>query len=220
MNESLTLYSLTDDLSQLMATRSEMADNGEDTAAIDAEIAAYMQSLPEKIDSVAHVVRALEAQRDLALAEKHRIEARAKRFQDNLEHLKRYVVDVMEGLPEPKRGCKKLEGSTSTLVLKENGGLAPLEIADPAIVSDELCEAIVTVPWTIWKRMTPLYASDRAVTDKAIRVPNNAAIRKALGEPCWLCQGTDSACTSCGGSGKNGVPGARLLERGHHVEIK
>ncbi len=211
----LTLYSLQDELAQLISVRAEMSETGEDTATIDAAIAEYMQALPEKVDSVAHVIHTLESQIALAKVEEDRLEARRKKFSAALDRLKAYVVDVLSQIPEPKRGSRKIEGSTATLCLVKNGGLEALDITEPTIVPDEMCVAEVRMPWSDWERITPLDLQDRAK-----RVPDNAAIRAALKSPCWLCAGKDEDCDQCGGTGLSTVPGARLLPRGQRLEVK
>jgi hypothetical protein len=117
--------------------------------------------------------------------------------------------------------------------LKGNGGLEPLDIYDEALVPDDYCTATVTLPWNLWL----VLRESISVEDfpKSIRSVDSAAVRKALAEPCWVCEGTgqgndigtdrdgeaiSGSCTSCGGSGKAGVPGCALRDRGFHLEIR
>jgi hypothetical protein len=218
---SLSLYHLADDLVSLLALREEMAEDKESTEAADAAIAEYMQSLPQKVDGVVHVLRTLESQAELAAAEVVRLAARRRRIASAAYRLRQYCCDVLARLPKPKRGSRKLEGSTATLTLKGNGGLEPLDVYDEALVPDEYCTAEITVPFSFWGKVNDL-CNEHGVRYKfsGRRSVDHIAIRKALAENCWLCEGNGGDCNACGGSGKQGVPGARLQERGNHLEIR
>ena len=217
MSTALTLYSLTDDLSQLMALRSEMTENAEDTATIDGEIAAYLQQLPEKVDAVAAVLRMLDSQVNLAADEVQRLNQRRRRLAAARERLAGYVCDILGQLPKPKRGSAKLEGATATLALVGNGGLQQLDIYDESLVPDTYCEAVVRIPWVRWLEISRTADCPPANVERAV---NNKAVREAIGSPCWLCGGKDTDCSECLGAGKNAVPGARLLERTQRLEIR
>src|ERR1051325_6743104 len=115
--KELTLYHLSTELMDLLSVRAEMCEGGEDTTEIDVQIAEYVQRIPDKVDATAHVLRTLESQETLAMEEISRLHARRKRIVSALEHLKQYLCSVLEQLPKPKRGCRKLEGSTAELVL-------------------------------------------------------------------------------------------------------
>ncbi len=217
---SLTLYSLTDELAQLISARVEMAEAKEDTTAVDAAISAYTAQLPQKVDATAHVLQTLESQIALAKVEEERLSDRRAFLEASRDRLKEYVLDVLSNLPKPKHGSRKLEGSTASLVLKPNGGLARLEIQDENLIPDECCIAEVRMPWRMWTEKRLTYLRGELECIKAKRLPSNEAIRKAMEAPCWACEGKGGDCASCGGSGKAGVPGARLLERGATLQIK
>lgn len=215
----MTLYALTDELSQLLAVRAEMLEDKEDVAAIDTAIAEYMTALPKKADAVAHVLRSLETQAALSKLEEERLYERRKRFESCYECLEACVSRAMSKLPKPARGSRKIEGSVSTLMLKGNGGPAPLDVYDATLVPDEYCTFTLALTGAGFEKLTQLVDRDDFVF-AADRAVDNTAVRKALEAPCWLCDGKGGDCSSCGGSGKQGVPGARLLERGAHLEIK
>lgn len=242
LTAGLTLYSLADDLVSLLDLREDMAENKEGTEAVDAAIAEYMQSLiPPKVDAVAHVLLTLDSQTELAAAEVQRLAARRRRIASAAERLRQYCCDVLAKLPAPKKGSRKLEGSNSTLILKGNGGLQKLDVYEESLVPDEFKLATVALPLNLW--LTLRETISEADRPKATVAVDEKAVRKALDAPCWVCEGSGlsvepdafrmsagadgstcesfaCACPSCGGSGKAGVPGARLLERGHHLEIK
>jgi hypothetical protein len=223
---SLTLYSLSSELTELLELRAEMVVNSEDTTTVDHQLREYLARLPEKVDAVAAVLRTMDSQIDLAKAEEHRLKTRRQHIEAGRQRLESYVKEVLSSLPEPKRGkTKKLVGATCTLTLRPNGGSAPLEIQDPAMVPDEYCTATVTMPWLMWDAMTEGMLARDIVDLKPKREPSNAAIRKALEEDCWDCSGTGgpteaSRCPACGGSGKQGVAGCRLGERGFSLKIE
>jgi len=216
----LTLYSLSYDLISLLAEREEMADRKEDTADVDAAMAEYMQALPQKVDGVVHVLRTLDSQAELAAAEVQRLNARRRQIASAAERLRQYCCSVLAQLPKPRKGSRKLEGSTSSLILKGNGGLEPLEVYDEALVPDEYCTATITMSMNDWNALFDAAGSPVLVGSSVQRSVNNAAVRKALAKNCWLCEGKGGDCNACGGSGKQGVPGARLQERGSHLEIR
>ncbi len=224
---SLTLYSLTDELAQLMALRAEMAENAEDTAAIDGEIAVYLQRLPEKVDAVAAILRILDSQVGLAADEVQRLNQRRRRLAAAREKLAGYVCDILSQLPEPKRGSRKLEGGTATLALVRNGGAEPLDVYDESLVPDEYCVAVVKIPWAKWLDIREFADCPPANVEREV---NNKAVREALAAPCWACEGTGiiptdtpsetTPCNCCMGDGKGSVPGAKLMERGSRLEIR
>ena len=214
----LSLYDLADDLVSLLALREEMAEEKEATDAIDGAIAEYMAALPTQVDPVAHVLLTLESQEKLAAEEVARIAARRRRIASAAERLRRYCCNILLQLPKPKNGSRKLEGSTSTLLLKGNGGVEPLDVYDESLVPEEYCTATITMPWTQYVEIPSIHIGAAKVT----RSIDNAAVRKGIASQCWFCQGgpEKEGCGVCGGSGMHNVPGARLLERGHHLEIK
>lgn len=225
---SLTLYHLSDELAQLTALRVEMAEAGEDTTAVDHSIALYLQALPDKVDAVAHVLHTIESQIALAKVEQDRIAKRTEPFQAAFDRIRQYACDVLAELPKPAKGCRKLDGQSSTLMLKGNGGLAPLQIDDETLVPDECCVAQVQMPYADWMAMWEaiIIRGEKAIDPQFLanaqcqRSVDNKAVRKSLDEPCWACEGKGGECISCGGTGKQGVPGARLMDRGMHLEIR
>jgi hypothetical protein len=144
----------------------------------------------------------------------------------------------MEMMPWREGKPRKIEGQTGALYLKQNGGRQAVEVSDESLVPDEYCTVTVTMPSNAWPWLLSL--ADRAPENHAVchresfrvgpRVPSLSAIGGALEKPCGSCggdgvarphlQGEKPVCTVCGGSGKAGVPGARLAPRGQHVEVR
>lgn len=213
-----TLYHLTDELAALLGLRSEMEEAKDDTTAVDEQIAEYMAALPEKVDAVVHVLRTFESQAELASAEVKRLTARRRKFASAVERLKEYCCNVLEKMPKPNKGSRRLEGSTATLALKTNGGVEPMTIYDESLVPDEYCLFEVRLNCEEYLRFK---AADAVIPElPIIRTPDNQRVRKALSAPCWLCDGNGADCSECGGSGHSTVPGARLEPRGSHLEIR
>jgi len=113
-------------------------------------IRVYMDQLPVKVDSVAWMLAHLEDQAQMAADEIHRLQARKQGFERAQERLEAYCVQVLEQLPEPRRGTRKLEGSTSTLALR---------LSDAVIITDEVAvpadykTACVEMPAPVWENL-------------------------------------------------------------------
>jgi hypothetical protein len=113
----LTLYAITDTLPALLDSL-DMCESDEQRAECEAEIQRYFAALPQKVDGVARMIAHYEGQSASASAELKRLADRKRRFDARLDSLKAYVVRVLDALPEPRRGAKRLEGDTATLSLK------------------------------------------------------------------------------------------------------
>lgn len=131
----LTLYSITDTLPALLDSLEMTEPGSPERAECETEIARYMEALPTKVDGVGHIRSELKAADAHAGEEIKRLQMRQHRFRAALERLDSYVVSVLEGLPEPKRGPKKLEGATTTLTLAKCP--ASLKIHNEALVPAE-----------------------------------------------------------------------------------
>lgn len=224
--KSLTLYSLSSELTDLINERMEMVEAGENTAEIDKQLSAYFAALPNKVDAVAAVLKHMEAQEELATAEVARLNARRRSFASERERLEGYVKDVLAALPDPKRGkVKKLEGGTASLQLWPNGGAQSLDVQDPAMVPIEYQTVTVKMNMADWVAYGgPI---QKNCSFDVTQEPDDKLIRKALAENCWDCSGTgryghedEAPCPACGGSGKQGVPGCSLRPRESHLRIK
>lgn len=227
--QSLTLYALDEDLTQLITERQDMAEHSEDTAQIDGLIAQYLEALPAKVDAVAAMLRHLESQESLARDAQEWAMLRRRRFREMRERLEACTSAVIEKQPKPKRGSRKLEGATSTLSLVGNGGHEPLEIYNEALIPDQCCDAEITMPWPDYEAVCRILEKYVMQLPKPKRVVSNKAVREALSRACWACEGTgaiptdtpgeQTPCNACMGDGKSSVPGARLQERGAHLRI-
>lgn len=208
----LTLYRLDEGLLQLLSYREEReADQTEpitedERAAIEGEIQKYMEALPKKVDGVAAIFRQWDSQEAALDVETDRIARIRAAIRANRERLKGYIAEILERQPQPAKGCKKLVGASgSQLMLKGNGGLAPLEIQEDVLPA-EFRDVNLRLPLLMWRRLlkgcsiSDLNELTTGDTREKIE-PSNTRIREALGRG-------------------DGVPGAHLGERGKHVEIK
>lgn len=113
----LTLYAITDTLPALLDSL-DMCETDEQRAECEAEIQRYFAALPAKVDGVARFREHLAATVALSKAEAKRVSARADRFQRMLDRIDWYTIRILERLPEPKYGTRRLEGETATLALR------------------------------------------------------------------------------------------------------
>ena len=95
--------------------------------------------------------------------------------------------------------------------------LEPLDLYNEELLPDEYRTATIEMPLTQWKAIQAVVPG----APEAKRAePDTKRIRAALATPCWLCNAKGGECQECGGTGKGRVPGARLNERGSHLEIR
>jgi hypothetical protein len=220
--QPLALYSLAGDLAQLVTLQMEMIDSQEDTSDVDREIAEYLgERIPERVDAAAHMVRYLESQVKLAEEEEQRLRRRKARLQNARERLRGYLARVLELLPIPKRGLRRLEGRSATISLWANGGEQRIDVNEQ-LLPGEFFRYRIEVGYDEYLRMVELLGSP--AIRGAERIVDTRLVRESLAQPCLACQGgrfkqPDAPCASCGDSGLTGVPGATLAERGHHVRI-
>ena len=187
----LTLYEIEQGLGAMMDARDE-AQTDEERAACEAIILAYVSEEVRKVDNIRAYIRNAEIAVEAAQEEAQRQMARAHAWKKKIMRLKDFIAMVMHA-----GQLKKLEGRTGTILLKGNGGMQPLTV-DEEFLPDQYCEYTVRMTSAHYKFLEPVLAG---VTIGVSRTPNNAAIRAAL-------------------ASSQDVPGARLEERGTHVEVK
>lgn len=232
--ERQSLYRIETVLSDLLELREEMELAGEDLSAVDEQIAVYLREEIYKVDGIRAVWAHLEMVADAAGDEVKRQQDRKRVALAQLDRLKTGVQCVMEMMPWREGKPRKIEGQRGALYLKANGGKQAVEITDEALVPDEYCTVTVTMPQPLWDRIAATSGEDFIGTRVGSRVPSLSAIAAALEKPCPECHGLPLArdsraltgaqvevtCRACGGTGKAGVPGARLAARGQHVEVQ
>lgn len=228
MSLELSLYQLESQLAELVEMR-EAATSEAEIAALDGVIADYLRAEIGKVDGIRAFWRHCETMIEAAKRERDAQNTRIQTWTGRLDRLKRTCCMVMESMPwRESARSKKLEGRTGALLLKADGGKQAVEITDEALIPDEFKRVTVTLSRSAWLSMVKegVYAVSESF--------NLSAINDALAKPCSQCEGVSdvvdsvtgekyrvaSTCSACGGTGKNGVPGARLVPRGNHVECK
>jgi hypothetical protein len=146
VSADLTLYSVVDTLPALIDSLDMTEPGSPERAECEAEITRYFEALPQKVDGVAHVHAHLEAQVKFAGTEIQRLQNRKRRFEHAVERMEAYIMSVLDRLPVPKRGPKKLEGATATFSLCKCP--ASLRITDEAKIPAEYRIVIPAVPAT------------------------------------------------------------------------
>jgi hypothetical protein len=168
-------------------------------AEIDKALAEYATKEVAKIDSVHAWLKQATLTASAARQEAAEMAVRAQRLEAGIKRLNAICVDVMAA-----RGLKRLEGTGGrALVRRGNGGVAPLHVDSLDILP--LCYQMVTVRmsrdcWDAIKELDELLG-EKLVAEVKDAEPNNSRIRAALLD------------------GQN-IPGARLLERGEHLELR
>jgi hypothetical protein len=226
--KDLTLYTIDSQLEELIEyrqSRTEDADSpptAEELAAVDDEIAHYMGALAGKVDGVAGLLLRWRAQREAINAERARLKALLTRIETRDGWLRDYVAMVISRQAVPGKGPRRLHGSISELVLRANGGQAPLLVPQPEMVPHELQTVEVTLRYDLWERLVRGADRDLAANiqaDAKLKVqPSNSLIRQELEKPCPVC--SRAGCAECGGIGSKSVPGAWLGERGSWIDIR
>jgi len=199
MSTPLTLWEIEKGIAELFDALDE-ADSPEARGACETALAEYFAREVAKVDGI----RALYKQFDLfawaARQEMRDLQQRALIFERRRDKIKELAQIVMEA-----HGLTRLEGRTGRLLIKGNGGLQPLEITEAAAVPDECCKYMGWVRADLWRVLLDLY-SDLYLADSSgrysmERIVDNEFTRKVIERD-------------------GGVPGARLGERGRHLEVK
>ena len=228
MSADLTLWHIESALLELLDAREE-ADTPEAVTACDEALAEYVAREVQKVDNIRGLIKHCQVVARAAREEARDQEARARAWERREERVKAFVQVVMEQFNLPR-----LEGRAGRLMLKGNGGLKPLEITDPAVIPEE---CVRYAGWISGRMMRQLreelnFALLSSADMYLERVVDNDAVRRAL-KTCEVCHGSGEVtvdaeyseacggtCPACAGSGLGGVPGARLRDRGKHVEVK
>lgn len=213
---------------------------------INSGIAAFVQNKLQEVDELRTPLIALERAVALNKADALAATNRAMVLQNRYDKLKDLIKLAMEtlaanGFWKPKQS-RKFESARGSFLLKGNGGSQPVEITDETLVPDEYCRVTVTMTAMQWAMIVDYIPPFEMPSDPPIKIGprevSKSAVAEALNFACYRCDGNgvveawgdpdedadhrpaENPCTGCGGSGKNGVPGCRLAERGTAVIIK
>jgi len=197
MSTPLTLWEIEKGIAELFDAL-DQADSPETRGACETALAEYFAREVSKVDGI----RALYKQFDLlawaARQEMRDLQQRALTFERRRDKIKELAQIVMEA-----HGLTRLEGRTGRLLIKGNGGLQPLEITDATAVPDECCKYTGWVRADLWRAMLELYQglADRSGHYSMERIVDNELTRNAIDR-------------------EGGMPGARLADRGRHLEVR
>lgn len=167
---------------------------GEEIAACEMLIKQYIKAEVKKVDGIAFAVKEYEARAVARSQEAARMKASADRDAETAKRIKSMVLEVMQEFGE-----KKIPGRLFTISRQGNGGLQALTIAQPDLVPLELKRVTVELRASVAGDFAAQFEGQYRMLDNIH--PDNQDIREAL-------------------SRGEGVPGARLEERGEHVRIK
>jgi len=205
MSAELEIFRVADDFAQLIRLREIMLSEGEDVGPLEATIAEYFSHdvTRDKIDTVIGFLRHAEIMELAAKTEADRTRKLAESWKSQREYLKGCVQQVME-----LSGKKLLEGKTAgTLRLKGNGGRQAVTITDASLIPEELVQYTGTISGDAWEYMESVMLGTgnfdwlERQDVQMERIPHKGRIGEAL-------------------SNGESVAGARLEERGSHVEIR
>lgn len=107
---SLTLYELTDNYQQLL----ELADEA-DPKAFEDTLSTLQDEINHKAESLAKVIRTLEAETKALEEEKKRFERRIAARKNKVERLRNYLKENLE-----KAGMQKAKGKTFTVWVQDS----------------------------------------------------------------------------------------------------
>jgi hypothetical protein len=184
--EPRTLFGICDDLETFVETlemlKATPADTPEAAAEREQQIAEIERTLESigaelvrKTDSIAAVIRRIEAETELIKDERERLGKRARAFQRADEWLRKYVLSVMQ-----KRGLTQLKTATNTLFPRQSDALL---ITDAAAVPKDYKTIEVKMPANLWADLVELAAGygDESVREslRGIRVEESIALSAA-----------------------------------------
>jgi hypothetical protein len=230
----LSLWNIEQGLADLFERREELTvpeasgiESFVELQEVDLAISDYIKAEVQKVDGVRGWWKHLEMMRDAAKAEASTMQDRASSFERQLTVLKSAILVTLEEMEFRAGKPRKLEGKTGSISLVGNGGRQPVVITDEALIPDEYQTVTVKMNAELWRKVCASLP-DLAGLQECRKEPNLTAIYNALEQPCAPCKGVGApwnnsgspACQACGGSGKQGVPGAILAPLGSHVRVK
>lgn len=245
----LTLWNIEHDLRELVDKREELEEMRiamvaiqQDTevaegliAKCDMAIHAYVGKEIRKVDGIRSYWRHCEMIIAAARAEAKVQSERVRAWEARLEQLRGMCASVMGSMDWKPGKSRKLEGASGSLLLKANGGVAPVLIHNESQIPDEFCEVTITINVVDWNFIQAAMFDEEngkpaIVAKVGPRTAKLSLIRAELERKCAGCGGRKLVdrdapdggikCPDCGGSGKAGVPGAVLGERGESVVCK
>lgn len=199
IHQTESLFQIEKQLAGLVASREE-CETEEDRKAVDEAIALYVKKEIRKVDSIRGYLRHCDMMAEAAAEEVKRLSALGHTWKSRRERLLDLCRELMLEFGE-----KRLDGLHGSIVLKGNGGLQALEMGNPGLIPEEMCDYRGFITSKCWTAI--LEACNRVGVSPAEwegvqleRVPRQAMVREALKQ--------------------GSVVGARLQDRGVHVEVR
>jgi hypothetical protein len=194
---SLSLMDIETDLHELF-THWQEAESPEEIAAAESSLMACAEAQCRKVDGVRKYWRFCDQMEAAAKAEAEAQRKRAQMWGARRDRLKAMVQYVMETFH-----VKRFEGNQGSLSLRGNGGRQPVEVSNPDLIPDEFIRVTVEMSGEVWEEIMK-YFGPTWVKEKMGRVVTKAPALSLIGEALE----------------RGPVAGARLSERGSHVECR
>lgn len=122
------------------------------------KIAKLQDEMADKVDAICSVLSICEWHISGAKAEKLRLDGIIGRYAARIERIKKYVLPVLDRLPQPKRGPKKMEGRIHVLKLTSS---EVCEITDADKVPIQYKTVTAEMPAELWESIAQnLFAED------------------------------------------------------------
>lgn len=171
MQKALTLYEIEDQLAALVNCDGAVPD--EQLGEYLEELAKATETAVNKRDNVIRFMRHLDLQMSNVDTEIVRLSALKASYESGKKRVEKYVVSVLEQLPEPKRGARKLEGTVGVLSLAKNPD--KVEIMEPESIPNEFQDVTVVMSADKWLSL----ATD-IETKKVTFSPRRSDIKAAI----------------------------------------
>jgi hypothetical protein len=230
--QKLTLFELERELVELIEFAEE-ATAEEEIVAARTLIGQYLEKRADKVDHIRGYLKHCDMMALCARDEAQTQTQRAKAWEARGQRLKDACVSVMTQFGE-----KRLEGRTGQLKVQPNP--PSVEVYDIDLVPFEFQHVYLKMPAELWAGIVTFVGTFRAVVQALApdlldrwaeyrklldgrAEPDKIAIKAALNQPCEACEHlTDKdrpECRDCGGTGKQRVPGTRLVSDKTHLRI-
>ncbi len=202
----LSLWKIDEAIEKLTQLREDPEITPDERSVIEDQITMYAQEqLPAKVDGMRGWIKLCQANEDAAKSEKVAAADTEKMWKNRREYVENICKEVME-----RREIKRLDGKVGYLTLKGNGGPAPMEPINEALIPDEYRKYRFDLSAPAWRALQVILTSSTA--------PAAAAIQRSLLHSSKA--EVNTAAVRAGLEAGKEVPGARLATRGQHLEVK
>lgn len=224
-------------------TEKPVEESRKELAEVERLLMEYAEREVRKVDGWHSAIRRMETDLDAEEQELAAIKVRRDRTKASLKRLKEAGVAVLQHFEK-----KEFVGTAGRKLRRQvNGGLAPLQVdgwdeekgiwTGPEVLPSEYQNITVKLPLDDWNKLRSA-ASVFGSVGKVIGIePANGRIREALAVVCPVCHGREPQrccngvdcgcqglpieppCEACDGTGKQKIPGARILDRAEYLRI-